>query len=494
MPFQAQLPFQDEETDRRSFLPRHLHYASIPATKNAPLLPRPSGAHPTILFSHGLGGSRNAYSYNAGSLASHGAVVLCPEHRDGSAVTSFIRNPEAKSKKKRSKIVPFRRISHDECPEMYARREGQLRIRLWELALIYEAMEMINAGKTLNNLNVSTRSLDNLKGALDLGPGKVVFAGHSFGSATMIQLLKSTYYAENPTLKSMKHPLFRPGDAKLRAQITSDSATILLDLWATPMCGPNSDPLFRLPMPCYDGPKGGSGILSISSEVFYDNTPHLLVIARLFSPDPSKEVITDGMYVRDGKRIAPAEFYLVNKSAHLNQSDFGVLFPFLTKKVGVTEPDRVVRLNVRAMLQHLRENGVPIGRTSKEDLVDGPEGMASDKSGGVDHDPGILKREGVRGWEYIDPVALFKDVPGGGAKEGLQETDMEAEMEPGVREVGVVEASPGSAGTGSESGSPGGSSSSETMTVDGEVADAENVGDKLGGEEVVMPRLDKVTV
>lgn len=473
-----------------SFLPRHLHYASIPATKNAPLLPHPSGAHPTILFSHGLGGSRNAYSYNAGSLASHGAIVLCPEHRDGSAVTTFIRNPDAasKKKKKKSKIVPFRRISHDECPEMYARREGQLRIRLWELVLIYEAMERINAGETLNNLNVSTRSLDNLKGALDLRPGKVVFSGHSFGSATTIQLLKSAYYAEHPSLKSMKHPLLRPGNAKIRSQITPDTPAILLDLWATPMCGANSDPLFRLPMPCYDGPKGGSGILSISSEVFYGNTPHLLVIARLFSPDPSKEVITDDMYVRNGERIKPAEFYLVNKSAHLNQSDFGVLFPFLTKKVGVTEPDRVVRLNVRAMLQHLRENGVPIGRTCKEDLVDGPAGMACDK-GGVNNDPGILKREGVRGWEYIDPVALFKDSPGGGAKSGLEETNMEAEMEPGAGEV--VE---GSAGTGSDAGSPG-ASSSETVTVEGEVerVDAEKVEERVGGE-VAMPRLDKVTV
>lgn len=466
---------------RGSFIPRHLHYTTIPARKNVPLLPNPSGAHPTIIFSHGLGGSRNAYSYIAGSLASHGAVVLCPEHRDGSAVTSFIRNPSPNSKKKRSKIVPFRRISHDECPEMYARREGQLRIRLWEMALIYEAMERINSGEKLTNLNVSTRSLDGLKGALDLRPGKVVFAGHSFGSATTIQLLKSTYYADAPSVRSMKRPLFRPGDAKIRNQITSDTPVILLDLWATPMCGADSDPLFRLPMPCYDGPKGGSGILSISSEVFYKNTPHLLVIARLFSPDPSAEVITDEMYLRDGKRTPAANFYLVNASAHLNQSDFGVLFPFLTKKVGVTEPDRVTRLNLRAMLQFLRDNGVPVGRTSKGDMAEGPVNMASNPSG-VNNDTAILKREGVRGWEYIDPVALFKDVPGGGGKEGLEnsETDMEADMEPGIGEV-VIE---GSSGTGSP----------ETVTVEGvEGVEGQRIDGKMDGE-VAMPRLDKVTV
>lgn len=38
-----------------------------------------------MVFSHGLGGSRNSYCHLLGSLASHGVVVVAAEHRDGSA-------------------------------------------------------------------------------------------------------------------------------------------------------------------------------------------------------------------------------------------------------------------------------------------------------------------------------------------------------------------------------------------------------------------------
>jgi len=46
-----------------------------------------------MIFSHGLGGTRNSYSHLVGSLASHGTVVFAIEHRDGSAPTTFIRQP-----------------------------------------------------------------------------------------------------------------------------------------------------------------------------------------------------------------------------------------------------------------------------------------------------------------------------------------------------------------------------------------------------------------
>ncbi|SPO06839.1 related to acetylhydrolase [Cephalotrichum gorgonifer] len=466
-----------------SYLPRHLYHTTIPASKNAPVLPPTTATArwPLIIFSHGLGGSRNAYSHVAGSLASHGAIVVCTEHRDGSAVTSFIRDtaaptsssasassssqsappspspspsltPPARSKGSRfsrpsstrpsrpSRTVPYSRISHDVTPEMYTAREAQLRIRLWEVALIYESLVAIDrAGDAaVTNLNASTTTLAGLKGAMDLEPGKVVFSGHSFGSATTIQLLKSTYYADSPALQEMKHPLFVPAEScALRAQITERTPAILLDLWATPLLGPSSAPLLNLPLPAYapvpDAP-GGAAVLAILSEAFYGWSSHLLVTCRILAPTPAAEPLAPDTYLRaDGSGIAEPRAYYVRGSAHQSQSDFGVLFPWLLRRaLKVEEPERVTRLNLRAMLQFLRRNGVPVARTCGGNMVEGPGG-----GDGVDDDPVILEKEGIETWEWLDTVVLSKGAAGEegetAATVGRTEAGMESELEAGLR-------------------------------------------------------------
>lgn len=60
-----------------SYFPRILYNIQIPVQTNAPLLPAQTSTQrwPTMIFSHGLGGTRNMYSHICGSLASHGVVV-----------------------------------------------------------------------------------------------------------------------------------------------------------------------------------------------------------------------------------------------------------------------------------------------------------------------------------------------------------------------------------------------------------------------------------
>lgn len=383
-----------------------------------------------MIFSHGLGGSRNSYSYIAGSLASHGVVVFCPEHRDGSAVASFIRTPNEEgnmfSSSKTRRAVAYQRISHDVSPEVYEIREAQLRIRLWEMGLAHQAVLAMDRGSKFTNLNLSTPTLNQFVGKLNVHePGSIVFAGHSFGATTVYQFMKSVYYADSPELAAMEKPLFTPAkDSEIRKQITEKTATMFLDMWCLPLLAPNSAPLFNLPLPVYaDVPSapGGNGLLAVESESFFKWTEHLHVKARLLSPDPSIKVVCPEMYERpSGIKLPEPNFFYVVNSAHLNQSDFGILFPWLTKKIfDAEQPERALRLNLRAQLQFLRANNVPVARTYAGDLIDGAhvdkldvaKKEAADVSSkdGVDDDKAIFDRSGndvVGHWKWIDLIGL----------------------------------------------------------------------------------------
>ncbi|KAF9874999.1 putative platelet-activating factor acetylhydrolase [Colletotrichum karsti] len=461
--------------DMISFFPRHLHYTTIPVHKNAEIL-EPDTLNrrwPTMIFSHGLGGNRNTYSAVAGSLASHGVVVICPEHRDGSAVASFVRIPDKQDQyfvRNTRRAIPYIRLDHEARPEIYEAREDQLRIRLWELGLIHVVTVNLDLGMAMTNLNKSTPSLTQFKNKLHVHePGCIIFGGHSFGSASVVQFLKTTYYAESSALAHVPKPLFTPRrDSALCNQITEKNVTMLLDMWCFPLLAPGSSALFDLPLPAYankPAAPGGHAILAVESDAFFKWKDHLHVTARVLSPAPSTQLITPSVFRRSGVRLPEPNFFYVENSAHLSQSDFGVLFPWLTKKIfNSEEPERALRLNLRAQLQLLRANDVPVARTWIGDLVDGTGsgklGIAGDEDAdngpddGLTDDKAIFDRGGgkVRYWKAIDVIgmgsaeeapatstttdATAATTPGEGGVNaqvaGVEQTDrdMEEELEP----------------------------------------------------------------
>ncbi|KAK5993750.1 Platelet-activating factor acetylhydrolase-like protein [Cladobotryum mycophilum] len=443
-----------------SFLPRHLYYASIPVHKNATMQQAETDDKrwPTMIFSHGLGGSRNSYSYIAGSLASHGVVVFCPEHRDGSAVASFARIPSQNGRVAR-KVFPYDRISHEVTPEVYTAREAQLRIRLWEMGLVHEAVLAMDAGQSFTNLNTSTPSLDQFIGQLNVNePGNIIFGGHSFGATTVYQLLKSTYYADVPEVAGIEKPLFTPAkESNIRKQVAEKTVTLLLDMWCLPLIAPNSAPLFNLPLPLYaDVPSasGGTALLAVESEAFYKWSEHLNVKARLLSPNPSAEVVSPAIFeTPSGRKLAEPNFFYVVDSAHLSQSDFGILFPWLTKRIfNAVEPERALRLNLRAQLQLFRANNIPVARTYVGDLIDGAlvdkldttkdESDDASTVDGLMDDKAIFDRSNsgtVDHWQWIDTIGkgeLHDGEKGKTSKEQIEEGEaqMKGELEPSEQE------------------------------------------------------------
>jgi platelet-activating factor acetylhydrolase len=411
-------------------IPQLLFYISIPVQPNAQLLepPTKSKKWPVMMFSHGLGGSRNAYSHVVGSLASHGIIVIAPDHRDGSSPISFVHTPDEKEKVKK---VDYKKVAHQASTEVYEQRDEQLRIRCWELGLIHDALLKIDAGKPLKNVaeehhhhHKKSEPQDPLKmfeSKLNIHePGSISWAGHSFGAATAVQFTKSVFYRPSSSNTTFR-PLFSPSESStIVKQITPTSPVILLDLWALPIQSTATSWLRNKPMPCYSSPSGGSTLLAILSEAFYKWSGNL---------NDTKKVLAKptGPNSQYPEQPGPHIFYPIS-SAHLSQSDFGVLFPWVTTKVfGAKEPERVLKLNVRATLQVLRNSGIEVADTNRADLE------LEDGAGEATSDDKILStsKDSVRDW-----ISLGTDEVKSSAKTTAAKGPSDAVMEGEVMDQG----------------------------------------------------------
>jgi platelet-activating factor acetylhydrolase len=406
----------------------------MPVHQNADILepPTKSKRWPVMIFSHGLGGTRNAYSHICGSLASHGIVVVAPDHRDGSSPLSIYHTPEEKEKTRR---VGYRPIAHKPSTDVYEARDEQLRIRLCELGFIHDALLKVDQGQKLKNVAHEHHTkhhkemLDMFSNLLNVHePGAIALAGHSFGACTMIQFVKSVYYRPQQDIAGYK-PLYTPiADSNIVRQITPATPVTLLDLWTLPIQSPNTAWLRSQPMPSYDAPTGGRNLLAILSEGFYNWTSNFNEVKRIIAkPAKSKYSNQPSAHI----------FYPIS-SAHLSQSDFGVLFPWATTKIfGAKEPERVLKLNTRAILQVLRDSGVPVANTSAQDL-ELDESKAQDAS--TTQDTTILSKTkgSVRDW-----VNLSADMDGGLDFSGLDQQGVQSPVGTPLERVGSAKVGTG---------------------------------------------------
>jgi len=163
----------------------------IPATENAhPISPHDS-RFPVMIFSHGLGGSRNAYSQWCGSLASYGVFVAAIEHRDGTAPISIVH-----AGSEDQYAVPYRRITeYNEHTKQY--RTAQLQQRAFEVSKLVALIRDVNHGKLLYLPSDKISALERFNGLLNTKKGQFIMAGHSFGAATTVAVCKDKENSEN---------------------------------------------------------------------------------------------------------------------------------------------------------------------------------------------------------------------------------------------------------------------------------------------------------
>jgi platelet-activating factor acetylhydrolase len=138
---------------------------------------------------------------------------------------------------------------------------------------------------------------------------KITMAGHSFGAATVVEVLRNQDRFENV------------------------QAGIIYDIWGAPIKPPEDDPQHRIHIP----------ILGINSEAFMYWQANFDAVMSLM--EEAKE------------QKAPAFLGTVRGSVHLSQSDFSVLYSHIISFFfkATVNPQRAIDLNISASLEFLRD-------------------------------------------------------------------------------------------------------------------------------------------
>jgi platelet-activating factor acetylhydrolase len=313
---------------------------------------------PVMIFSHGLGGSRTLASSICGGLASYGMVVVATEHRDGSGARTFVNLPpgekahrdlddegvdrdrqhtkheekkEAKKGPPRQQAKSFYKVDYlwpegnawDTTPNNpqgvdLELRSAQIEMRLAEIEEAYHVLTMINEGRgeEVREVNLrkkgtvgsSSKGLDGIdwqdwNGRLHME--NVTMAGHSFGGATAVQVVR------------------------LVDRFSWIGQGVLLDAWG-PALPENTEQRIRKP------------ILSIGSEAFMHWQENF---------DRVEDICREGL---DQGTLCWQ--MTIRGSTHLSQTDFAVLYPnwmaLLLKTL--VNPRRALFLTITSIFEFLR--------------------------------------------------------------------------------------------------------------------------------------------
>ncbi|MEW5311473.1 MAG: hypothetical protein WDW38_003186 [Sanguina aurantia] len=147
-------------------------------THNAPVK-QTCSKMPIILFSHGLGGTRNSYSRLCSEWASQGFMVVSMEHTDGSGSAVRVPYLAADGTTIRTKWLYYDGISKDTHVVKIAHR-------VRELQSCREVLEALDAGK-VPGVTWASGALEQFQDRLDTT--RVTAAGHSYGGATVAALV-----------------------------------------------------------------------------------------------------------------------------------------------------------------------------------------------------------------------------------------------------------------------------------------------------------------
>lgn len=161
--------------------------STLPVILDAPL---PPGADlfPLVVYSHGLGGTLDLYSYQTMALAAHGSIVLTMTHTDGTA--PVVPQPRGMAAIVHDHAVPALHRRGLADAYVFARRQ-QAERRVEEFV---GATEFLHRAAALHDDDGGDESPSELRQVarrirpllLRLALNQTTFVGHSFGGATVL--------------------------------------------------------------------------------------------------------------------------------------------------------------------------------------------------------------------------------------------------------------------------------------------------------------------
>ena len=157
----------------------------IPALYGVPLLSEDVPQFPIVVFSHGRIGYRTCYSGICSDLASHGFVVVVPEHGDGSSCLTLRRRISDSPLGYIDEWLPYCEKKENESEFEF--RNRQVRKRSQELQVTIDFLHFLNEGAHVKNSLDPSFDLLQFKGRLQEDTMSIM--GHSLGGATIIECL-----------------------------------------------------------------------------------------------------------------------------------------------------------------------------------------------------------------------------------------------------------------------------------------------------------------
>ncbi|KAK4054882.1 hypothetical protein OIV83_000806 [Microbotryomycetes sp. JL201] len=327
-----------------------------------------NGRFPLIVFSHGLGGTRTTYSQYCGELASLGYIVAAIEHRDGTAPVSIVKSPTAGAADRqvfyiRPDDIEFKAPNKTLTQLEY--RKQQLEMRYEEIRQVLRVFERINNGEgdkvaheNLRKTKGSEMWLPQWRDKIDLQ--KPCMAGHSFGGATTLQILRagtSFPFVSGIALDPWIDPI--PQLSMLERFTSPNSSS---EQETKPTATPKEQLDIKVPL------------LAINSEAFTKWSSHY------------------GKVYEIVKRVQHARswFMTLCGSVHMSFSDFPLLSPLVARKSGSrVDPRLGMTLFVEATREFL--TGDDMGAVLGKQVVPGDEN-------------GTRPNEGGKGGEPMSPV------------------------------------------------------------------------------------------
>ncbi|EST09762.1 Platelet-activating factor acetylhydrolase [Kalmanozyma brasiliensis GHG001] len=346
LPARVGPPLADPEELRRRADPSHAN-TDRAATGNFGARPP---QFPVVIFSHGLAGNRLSYSQYCGELASQGIIVAAIEHRDGSGVSSIVRGEEApghanrrgfhihKPSGRMKASVPYFTFEsiglQSFAPEPSERevnlRRDQIEMRHAEIEETFWVLSEINAGRGYEIVRRSTRSLgtklaghsaaagntrlpvssvlrserplEDWKGKLDMD--FPTLCGHSFGGATVIELMRR----ENPfpialVLDPWVEPVRDPSEQEHKVHGTLAKPLYVLNSESFTVWEEHFDKLKRI---CLDARKtsGRGWLLTLTGSKHTDFSDYPFLLPKIFrstvGPKHTIEVFSKATYMQMG--------------------------------------------------------------------------------------------------------------------------------------------------------------------------------------------------